>query len=133
MSLTDGELFLIERAGNKLQEQCHLASVNGGWWTDLSTGEPVKITKELVGSKLMLVVTEVSEAMEGNRKDKMDDHLPHRKMIEVELADAVIRIGDLAGALGLDLGGAIAEKMRYNANRADHKIENRMKEGGKKV
>ena len=131
--LTEGELFLIERAGNKLQEQCHEASKRGGWWTDLATGEPVKITKELVGSKLMLVVTEVAEAMEGNRKDKMDDHLPHRKMIEVELADAVIRIGDLAGALGLDLGGAIAEKMRYNANRADHKIENRMKEGGKKV
>ena len=38
-------------------------------------------------------------------------------MVEVELADAVIRIADLAGALGLDLGGAIAEKLEYNRNR----------------
>ena len=70
--------------------------------------------------------------MEGDRKNLMDDHLPHRKMIEVELADAVIRIGDLAGKLGLDLGGAIDEKLVYNRNRADHKKENRLQEGGKK-
>lgn len=70
--------------------------------------------------------------MEGHRKGLMDDKLPHRPMIEVELADAVIRIGDLCGALGLDLGGAISEKLIYNSNRADHKLENRKAEGGKK-
>ena len=37
-----------------------------------------------------------------------------------------------AGALGLDLGGAIAEKMEYNRNRPDHKPENRKADGGKK-
>jgi len=84
-----------------------------------------------VSEKLMLVVSEVSEAMEGHRKNLMDDKLPHRKMVEVELADAVIRIADLAGALGLDLGGAIQEKMDYNAVRPDHKPENRLKPGGK--
>jgi hypothetical protein len=65
------------------------------------------------------------------RKDLMDDHLPHRKMAEVELADAVIRICDLAGLKGYDLGGAIEEKLAYNLQRADHKLENREKEGGK--
>jgi hypothetical protein len=70
--------------------------------------------------------------MEGYRKGLMDDKLPHRKMIEVELADAVIRCFDLAGALGLDLAGAMAEKLAYNAMRADHKPENRAAEGGKK-
>ncbi len=79
----------------------------------------------------MLIVSEVAEAMEGHRKDLMDDKLPHRKMIEVELADAVIRIFDLAGAMSMDMGGAIAEKMKFNATRADHKLENRKAAGGK--
>lgn len=69
--------------------------------------------------------------MEGHRKNLMDTHLPNRPMIEVELADAVIRIADLAGALDLDLGGAIAEKMAYNATRADHKPEARAGINGK--
>jgi len=90
-----------------------------------------RLGKAIVAEKLCLIHSEVSEAMEGYRKGLMDDHLPHRPMIEVELADAVIRIADLAGALGLDLGGAIAEKLQYNQARADHKPENRAKEGGK--
>jgi NTP pyrophosphatase (non-canonical NTP hydrolase) len=85
----------------------------------------------LVSQKLCLMHSEISEAMEGHRKGQMDDHLPHRPMIEVELADAVIRIADLAGAMGLDLGGAIAEKLAYNAQRADHKPEARAAAGGK--
>lgn len=60
-----------------------------------------------------------------------DDKLPHRLQIEVELADAVIRIADLAGALGLDLGGAIAEKIRFNEHRPDHRLENRAAAFGK--
>lgn len=84
------------------------------------------------GTCLMLIVSEISEAMEGDRKGLMDDHLPHRKMIEVELADAMIRICDLAGREGLDLGGALVEKLKYNQQRQDHKIENRNQEGGKK-
>lgn len=123
-------------AGDDLQFYCHEA--NRKWWFDLETGQdvrewPAAQFKAWVGAKLMLIVTEVAEAMEGWRKDQVDDHLPHRKMVEVELADAVIRIGDLAGGLGLDLGGAIAEKMAYNAQRADHKIENRMSAGGKSI
>lgn len=62
----------------------------------------------------------------------MDDKLPHRKMVEVELADCIIRIFDLAVAMGLDIGGAFVEKTVYNTKRADHKIENRLKENGKK-
>jgi ribosome-associated protein YbcJ (S4-like RNA binding protein) len=53
-------------------------------------------------------------------------------MIEVELADAIIRIGDLAAYLGLDLGGATVEKLAYNSVREDHKIENRRGKNGKK-
>lgn len=85
-----------------------------------------------MGTKLCLVHSEVSEAMEGYRKDLMDDHLPHRKMFEVELGDAVIRIGHISGEQNLDLGYSIVEKLEYNTKREDHKPENRAKENGKK-
>lgn len=121
----------VQTAVNCLQDACHQASKAAGWWNDLRTGEPIVRRPHVVGEKLMLIVSEVSEAMEGHRKSLQDDKLPHRKMIEVELADAIIRIADLAGALGLDLGGAVAEKLAFNATRPDHKPEARMAEGGK--
>jgi NTP pyrophosphatase (non-canonical NTP hydrolase) len=110
-----------------LCEVCHKANEN--WWLDLETGQR---KQRNVGELLMLAVSELAEAMEGHRKDLMDDKLPHRKMLEVELADALIRIFDLGAGLGLDLGGAFVEKMAYNAQRADHKIEARKANGGKK-
>lgn len=118
---------------NLLVRTCHGASKEAGWWSDLQTGEPLPLTQERVGDKLMLVVTEIAEAKEGHRKNLMDDHLPERPMIEVELADAVIRICDLAGVMGLDLAGAVIGKLAYNANRPDHKLENRKAENGKKT
>jgi len=53
-------------------------------------------------------------------------------MLEVELADAVIRIFDMSGGLGLDVAGAIAEKLIFNATRIDHTIESRRAVDGKK-
>ena len=47
------------------------------------------------------------------------------------MADAVIRIMDLAGAMKLDIGGAIQEKLSYNATREDHQIKNRKEVNGK--
>jgi NTP pyrophosphatase (non-canonical NTP hydrolase) len=114
-----------------LVEAAHGASLAAGWWHDPTTGDLYDMAPAIVAQKLMLIVSEVSEAMEGHRKGLMDDKLPHRPMMEVELADAMIRIGDLAGRLGFDLGGAVAEKMAFNRDRPDHKIEARRAIGGK--
>lgn len=117
-------------AGDMLTEICHGIAHRAGWWNDLKTGEDMR-GKRNVGELLCLVHSEVSEAMEGHRKSLMDDKLPHRTMFEVELADTIIRIFDIAGGYDLDLGGAIAEKLAYNAHRADHKPESRQAAGGK--
>ena len=115
---------LIISGVERLVEIAHRNSTESGWWDN-------EDTVDTVPAKLCLIHSEISEAMEGHRKDLMDDRLPHRKMVEVELADAVIRIADLAGRMGLDLGGAIIEKMGFNKSRPDHKRENRAKQGGK--
>lgn len=112
---------------NDLSSVCHEANIR--WWQDPKTGLPIERNK---GELLCLIHSEISEAMEGERKNLMDDKLPHRRMAEVELVDALIRIFDYAGAYGYDLEGAFNEKMQYNANREDHKHEIRLKENGKK-
>lgn len=68
-------------------------AVNLRWWHDPITKQPLERNP---GEVLMLVITELAEACEGARKDLMDDHLPHRKMEEVEMADAMIRLLDYA-------------------------------------
>lgn len=70
---------------------------NHKWWINIHTGEPLVRNKH---EMLMLVVTELAEAAEGERKNLMDDHLPHRKMAEVEIADAYIRMLDFAAGHG---------------------------------
>lgn len=112
---------------NDMVNRVHVA--NEKWWFDLETGQPIKRN---IGEMLMLVTSELAEALEGDRKNLMDDKLPHRKMFEVEIADAIIRLLDIAGGMKLDLGGAFEEKMAYNAVRTDHQVESRKKDGGKK-
>lgn len=137
-SISDGALKMNAMAINEIAtkagieaavELCHGLAKAGGWWNDLQTGEPLQRNK---GELLCLIHSEISEAMEGERKGLMDDKLPHRRMAEVELADALIRIFDYAGGFGYDLAGAVIEKLAYNQQRADHKPENRAAEGGKK-
>jgi NTP pyrophosphatase (non-canonical NTP hydrolase) len=88
-----------------------------------------------IGEKLMLIVSELGEALEADRngkytstnlcgetikqfcKDKLKfEHLA-KDTFEDELADAVIRIGDLAAALDIDLESHVIAKMKYNSFR----------------
>jgi hypothetical protein len=112
-----------------MQHLVHKTSVDAGWYNDRETGAPIARN---FGEVVALMHSELSEALEADRKGLMDDKLPHRDGREVEFADCVIRIMDTCEALGLDLAGAIVEKNRFNKAREDHKMENRQKENGKK-
>lgn len=87
---------------NKLAKEIHQQNLEMGWWD----GE-----NPCIYEKMKLISTEIAEASEGARKDLMDDHLPHRKMEEVELADALIRTLDLGAYLGLSYNGQCAHEI----------------------
>lgn len=88
--------------------------------------EPVNVP-----TALALIHSEVSEALEDYREDKMfttrNDEGAYGKPegFPSELADVVIRCYDLAGALGIDLAGEIELKHAFNRTRSH-------RHGGKK-
>lgn len=119
---------------------CHEASYKAGWWAPKFQGDATyldevrsetRFGKALCAEKIVLMHTELSEAVEGLRKGKADEHLPQFSSETVELADALIRIFDYAGARQLPIGAAFVAKMAYNAVREDHKPEARNAAGGK--
>jgi NTP pyrophosphatase (non-canonical NTP hydrolase) len=88
------------------------------------------------GELLMLVVSELAEALEADRKNRYSLNNPKdiaalandedfndafsshvKDTFEDEIADAVIRLFDMSAGLGIDLESHIEAKLRYNANR----------------
>ena len=67
-------------------------------------------SKHRIPSKLALIHSEVSEALEAFRSKNRENFLE-------ELADTVIRIMDVTHGLGLDLGKAIIDKLETNRSR----------------
>lgn len=104
---------------NSLAKRIH--KLNHKWW---HTPDGKRLDRNR-GELLMLVITELSEAVDGIRKDLMDDKLPHRKMEEVEMADAVIRLLDYAGGFGLKLSETYG--LRPNIERKSNKSEQILK------
>lgn len=78
-------------------EALRVHDANKKWWIDIHTEVPLKRNILELG---MLTSSELAEALEGHRKNKMDDHLPQYPMAVVELADCVIRVLDSMGGLG---------------------------------
>lgn len=112
----------------ELSKLVHAANIK--WWQDINTGLPIKRNR---GELLALIHSEISEALEGERKNLMDDKLPQYPMPVVEIVDGIIRSLDyLAGCWpDVDVQAVFNDKMTYNAQREDHKHEARRIAGGK--
>ena len=85
---------------NKWIIECHKLAVEKGWW---SKDRPIP---EL----LMLMVTELAEAMEAYR-------VGDRRNLEEELADLFIRLADTCGGYGINLEVAVRKKHEFNKGR----------------
>ncbi len=113
---TDEECLDVEafrREMYKQQYQSHSLAKRKGFWS-----EDDAYAYHTMGNKFMLMVTELSEAMEAARhRNPESEKIPGYSQIEEELADCVIRIMDFCGALGYRLPDAILEKHKYNVTR----------------
>lgn len=98
-----------------LVKECYTTALAHGWW------EGYVDRKKTIPEKLALIHSEVSEALEDYRNGDMAEayhgHTGKPLGFPSELADIVIRVADLAGALGIDLEKAVVEKMAYNEKR----------------
>lgn len=132
----------VDRLGvAQLQKIVHAWSKGKGWWDGFDftalpraltlgngrNGASVQLdqaTTNYIASKLLMIGTEVSEAAEALRVGDMigdpvkfsHDRKPDG--LKSELADIIIRVVDLAEALGMDMDQALKDKMAYNATRS---------------
>ena len=135
------DLILIDRRPMSIAEEqahtgltvalglAHHTAVTTGWYTHRGTGERIERN---FGEVVALMHSELSEALEADRKGLTDDKLRHRDGREVEFADVFLRIGDTGEDLSLDIASAFIEKNRFNQLRNDHKVASRNATGGKK-
>jgi NTP pyrophosphatase (non-canonical NTP hydrolase) len=81
-----------------------------------------------MGETLMLVVTELAEAMEAYRKGQLapvpvpfvDNEVfkaHYKDTFEDEIADSIIRLLDLCGGFHIDIAFHVREKVQYNMSR----------------
>ena len=119
------------------QEICAWGESKGWDMTKCKDGTKPDIRRDFILGKLALVHSEISEAVECVRDDDFAMRIverlepapglltaqgetvkpPKPEGMVTELADTVIRIMHLCGAMGLDLDEAVRVKMEFNAGR----------------
>lgn len=104
------------------QVAAYRINVANGWWDDrrrlMTSGVPGAQANVILAC-LALVTSEVAEAMEAVRKHDPDTwgDAKTKDTLVRELAGAVVRCMDLAGALDLPLAEAIRAEIDANAAR----------------
>ena len=97
---------------NAYRDICHANARSKGWYDGPR--------ERNIGEQLMLVVTEVAEAMEDLRDGKMSlsyDENGKPTGVPIEIADVMIRLFDLAGYLRIDIDDAVDTKIAFNETR----------------
>lgn len=104
---------------NNLAREIHDFNIEMGWWTIDDYGE----TRERnIGELLCLVHSEISEAVTGWGEGMMDDKLPHRPMLDVELADTAIRILDILGWKQWDIDATLRDMGAFPLETLDPQV-----------
>lgn len=111
---------------NELRDRVHALAKAKGWYENRDVSDP-----NVLGSMLALIHSEVSEALEevreapANEFDRIVAYIPIVEHgtgkpcgLPSELADVIIRVLDLCGALGIDIDEAVRVKHAYNETRS---------------
>lgn len=108
---------------NELVQKAHENAVNKGFWEmeqgimkKLNYGEKLGLTEILAvanaftSQRLMLIVSEASEALEALRKGDYEN-------FDEEVSDMFIRLGDFCGGEDINIEAEISKKMEKNKER----------------